>query len=155
MLAQTSMLPADAVDKAGVFRIGSIIFRLAANEIQIKIHFNRMTGNAQIVEVRAQKTDPRNIAVQRVFGMDLGHHAVRGDHVENVHVFNDARAQRIPAPAGLDFLVSRNLRMGAPIGNDRLKPVFRSLLGQVTAIFRNLDEGMGRDELLAWKLDVS
>lgn len=155
MLAQTGVLPTDAVDKAFVFGICGVVFGFAADEIQIKIHVDRVAGDAQIVEMRTKETDARDVADKWMFGMDLGNNAIRGNDVENVDVFNDACAQRIPAPPRLDFLVPRNLGVRSAVRDNGLKPVLRSLLGQVAAVLSHFDERMRSDDLLDWELDMS
>jgi hypothetical protein len=49
-----------------------------------------MAADAQILETGSEKTDARNVAIERMFGNHLPHDAIGGNNIKNVEPLDNS-----------------------------------------------------------------
>jgi len=143
-----------ALHEAGMARVRNILLRVAT-KIHVQVNLDGFAGDSQVVKLRAQKRDRRDVAVARVLHGDLGNDAIARDDVEHVQVFDDGGGESDPGAAVLLFFMAGCLGMRRAVGHDAFHAKRLGVLGFIPACVAKLGVGLALDGLLDGQLDMT
>ena len=126
-------LPFSAVQESSARSVQLIAFRFVAANTKIEFNFDFVTPHAQILEMCSQKRYMWRMAIlQGVFRRNLCHHAICGDHVQDVQSFQHRGRERHPAMI-LQTTIARNVRVAGLEGDEPFETVVFGTLKEMAA----------------------